>query len=509
MSSEEPISSEEPLSSEEPFSSEEPVASSEESISSEELISSEEPLSSEESSELVSSKIESSSVSSSDPSSYPSDFLSLFDAKSRVSISIKASDDVLSTISDLQGTRNSRYADLYFPVDVTFSHNGTLTEMKEVGMRMKGNTSRSCFFDGSRFTNLVHFKLSFKATFDDELYDIAGLSQYKHDWSEDSAGRKARKKRTYCGLEKLDLKYVPRNYGMVAEEIYAYDRFREAGIPTPYANLAEFELASSSDSYRYLYEIVEPIDKEFLKKRYGKDGAQGDLYKCTYKSMGAADLTRENAIYKSGELLGQRVPQGKIGVSSDWDNYYPSYDLKTNDDLGEESDFSTMADYIKTIHGLRYGNLPESELHRVLDVDEFIRFSALSYLFGNPDDQRYNANNYYLYFKDDGKAVYIPYDWDWCLGITYYNDVTNFRPFDEVSLSGSLPNVYYDTFIGDDSLAYDRTGYKNDYIALVRSYAETALDPSRYSALLDELGLDQSYLDNVSNYMSAKKGVID
>ena len=54
----------------------------------------------------------------------------------------------------------------------------------------------------------------------------------------------------------------------------------------------------------------------------------------------------------------------------------------------------------------------------MVDVDNFLRFAAVSYFMGNPDDLRNNYNNCYVYFlKSSGKAVFIPYDFDRCLGI--------------------------------------------------------------------------------------------
>ena len=48
---------------------------------------------------------------------------------------------------------------------------------------------------------------------------------------------------------------------------------------------------------------------------------------------------------------------------------------------------------------------------------------AACYFAGDPDDIRNNYNNHYLYFrKDTGKAIFIPYDNDRTLGVTYgYN----------------------------------------------------------------------------------------
>ena len=54
----------------------------------------------------------------------------------------------------------------------------------------------------------------------------------------------------------------------------------------------------------------------------------------------------------------------------------------------------------------------------MVDVDNFLRFAAVSYFVGNCDDLRNNYNNCYVYFlKSSGKAVFIPYDFDRCLGI--------------------------------------------------------------------------------------------
>ena len=53
-------------------------------------------------------------------------------------------------------------------------------------------------------------------------------------------------------------------------------------------------------------------------------------------------------------------------------------------------------------------------------MDYYASFMAASYFAGDPDDIRNNYNNHYLYFrKDNGKAIFIVYDNDRTLGITY------------------------------------------------------------------------------------------
>ena len=64
-------------------------------------------------------------------------------------------------------------------------------------------------------------------------------------------------------------------------------------------------------------------------------------------------------------------------------------------------------------------NVTKEEIAKVVDMDSFLMFSAVSYFVGNPDDMRNNYNNYYIYFlKSSGKAIFIPYDQDRVLGVT-------------------------------------------------------------------------------------------
>ena len=71
----------------------------------------------------------------------------------------------------------------------------------------------------------------------------------------------------------------------------------------------------------------------------------------------------------------------------------------------------------------------------------------MSYFLGNPDDLRNNYNNFYLYFvPSTGQALFIPYDYDRCLGVTYEwnptgNGVTEDSPFgEEIAAGGNQRN---------------------------------------------------------------------
>lgn len=442
----------------------------------------------------------SSSTSSADVASPVSpEFLSFFEPANHSKVSISASDEVFSFISAYQDSKTSKYADVYLPATITISFAGQDYVFEEAGIRMKGNTSRTSFFHNGAFTNLVHFKVSLKATFDSEEYDDELLTQFRHDWTGDDKGKKNRKNRNFLGLEKFDLKYVPRNYSScVVREVYAYRAFQQEGLMSPYSTLVEMKLSSNSASISSTFQFVETIDKQFLKRRLSKAESAGDLYKCTYNGWGKADFTRDGAVDKS---TFERISNGKIGVEDTWNGYHPIYDLKTNEDLGEGADFSSMANFIKTLWHCIYADGSANELENVLDVQQFLSYSAVCYLLGNPDDQRYNYNNFYLYFRpSDGKAIFLPYDWDWCLGLDFSGVMDSLYPLDEWTLDGQTPSNVYLAALYGDKLSYAKT----DYMAYVKDYAGDVLSVSAFTDLANTYG-QTSEVNEVASYMNAKR----
>jgi hypothetical protein len=63
--------------------------------------------------------------------------------------------------------------------------------------------------------------------------------------------------------------------------------------------------------------------------------------------------------------------------------------------------------------------ITKEDIAKVVDMDNFLAFEAVTYFTGNPDDIRNDYNNYYIYFlASSGKAVFIPYDVDRVFGLT-------------------------------------------------------------------------------------------
>lgn len=349
-------------------------------------------------------------------------FYELFDYNNHVAMHLDISDKELKKIQkdhekySSMGSKSPIYrmADLY--VTITKPGGEKLQYViEQVGVRMKGNTSRTDFYDdNSGMYNLVHFKISFEETFDDaEYYGSDALV-----WTDDAA-RKERKNRTFATLSKIDIRWNRNDDPTYIREIYAYDLYRENGVLAPHANLASVDIG---DDHAGVWVFYEPIDNTFLEKYLPEEAIGGDLYKLGWTND-PADFTRFHS----------------YGVEDEDAGKFFIYDLKTNK---KTSDHSSLRNLINTISS---NNLSRSSFERLVDVESFLNYSAVSYMIGNPDDLRNNYNNSYIYFRaDTGKMIIIPYDMDRGLGVNTWNPyghgMTTDSPFQDYNVCGGQRN---------------------------------------------------------------------
>lgn len=362
---------------------------------SEEVPSEEQP--SEESSESISeesSEIDSESTSEEETE----DLYKLFyNPSNKVEIELDFSNQAIYNLAKYSD--NEEKKEMYHPVDVTITINDKEYFFEECGARMKGNTSRNPNFvdENGYIHGLVHFKISFNQTFD----DAEDNDYYIRTWASKEE-RTERKDRRFAGAKKFDIKYNKSQDGTYTKQMYAYSAFREEGLFAENNNLVRTTIKTDTDSVTEVYLAQECIDKEFLQRRLPKAEAKGNLYKSTYTDMGPADLTTNSL--------------NSIGVEGPY--YHPSYDLKTNDDP-EEIDHSLLRNLINTINNNKSdASSFKPILDELIDVEMILKYQAMCWVMGNPDDNRNNYNNFYIYFNSvSNKAIFIPYDYDRCLGI--------------------------------------------------------------------------------------------
>ncbi len=289
------------------------------------------------------------------------------------------SEDMLAyqDIDEWMRTGSYRHADIVYEDDI-----GTIT-LGNVGIRTRGNTTRMLPEDEDGL-HRAHFALKFDETFDAQ----EGTEEYA-----------ALKDRSFCGLDKLNLKW---NLWMDAShihELYCYELLREAGVISPSVSLVSLDICIGGSLVHYgVYTMIEPVDKPFLTKRFGKQANDGNLYKCLWENIPAS--------------LEAGIPDEEIGIK-DWESgYRPAYDLQTNEDAYNTWDLAAFIDNLNHMNDTDFAEY----IARRFDVDSFLRLMAVNLLVGTPDDYRTTGNNYYLYFNNAGRIVMIPYDYDSSLG---------------------------------------------------------------------------------------------
>lgn len=386
-------------------------------------------------------------------------FYALFDSKNHISIRLDISDGELKKIQQdyekysSMGSKSPIYrmADMY--VTIT-KPNGQELEyvIKQVGVRMKGNTSRTSFYnDNDGMYNLIHFKVSFGETFDDaEYYGSDALV-----WTDDAA-RKERKNRTFATLEKIDMRWNKNDDPTYIRETYAYDFYRSCGVLAPHTTLASVDIGND---HAGVWTIYEPIDKIFLEKNLPESALGGDLYKLGW--------TNEGATFTSFS---------QYGVEDEDAGKFYIYDLKTNK---KTSDHSSLKNLINTLNS---SACTKTSFESLVDLDNFLSFCAASYMIGNPDDLRNNYNNCYIYFRaDNGKMMIIPYDMDRGFGVNkdwnpFGDHMTTDSPFSAKTANGDQRSPLFNKSILSGGFFVD------EYIeALKRVSSDSMLDPDEFA----------------------------
>ncbi len=358
--------------------------------------------------------------------------------------------------------------------------------LNEVGIRMKGNTSRTDFMneDGS-FYNLIHYKISF-----DEF----------------------QKGRRFLGMKKLDLKWNKNYDATQIKQVYSYKMFESFGVTAPKCTLAPLTLTTtslpgggSSTVELGLYELIEAIDKTFIDRRFPETEQGGNLYKCTWGAYNGewtgSDLRSAGAVHKvAGTYV--RTDNGRIGVEVPDSGYYPTYKLKTNETNPDYSDLATLIGVLNSTTDYTNATVL-GQIAELMDVNDFLQYETISYFLGDPDDTRNNYNNYYLYFtKNTKRAYFIPFDFDRCLGIVKdWNPsgdaMTSVDPFSNLALGNysEQRNPLYKYFIMNGGSASYRHNFAYDLSIITK---ETRLSDAHFKGYYDAYYASYHGLETVS-----------
>ena len=287
------------------------------------------------------------------------------------------------------------YTTQYVIATATFVKEGETTVIDSVGLRLKGNTSRrrpegrsgQMHERDNTDWHHVHFGVNLRKFVDDDAHTIQGVRKLHLKWFKDDP--------------------------MYVREKFCYDLFKRAGVWTAirdnYCRLWVHVEGDSQEAYYGVYEMLEPIDKRYLKDRKKQFGASdGYLWKCRNAAAGLNN------------------PNGDIWYDDDTDDRH-AYTLETQT---EEFDSARvqLVDFMNKLC-----NLSDSEFYTWIqqstDIDLLLKTYAVNVAVGMWDDYWNNANNYYIYFNARGtsgyKFYFIPYDYDNTLGTSMRSGVQN------------------------------------------------------------------------------------
>ena len=397
----------------------------------------------------------------------------LFNINNKIIFKIDISESELNKIeNDYQlyskmGSKSPIYRMCDFNITIENDNSIETYFINQVGIRMKGNTSRTSFYDqDTGIFNLINYKLKFNETFDDE-----------DDYLEDELVtyptkelKKERKNRTFATLEGLELKWNKNFDGTHVRTYLAYDLFTQNDYLAPESNVCDVMITNKGKLENLgLFDFNEPIDEVFLSKHLSEDDLGGDLYKVGWDHSNGGSLTM-NTLYS-------------IGLENEKENLFYVYDLKTNK---KTSNHDSLINLINALD-------KNQNINDLVQMDMFIKFMSISYMLGNPDDYRNNYNNYYIYFlKSNKKAIFIPYDLDRCLGITkdwdpYGYGSSKVDPLYKYTVTGNEVNPIVRNILNNKD-------YRNKYINTLNSLCNQYFSYEYFLTTYNIVSMNYSYL---------------
>ena len=274
----------------------------------------------------------------------------------------------------------------YVMATLSFIKDGETTVIDSVGLRLKGNTSRrrpegrngEIHVRNNTDWHHAHFGVNLRKYVDDDAHTIQDVRKLHLKWFKD------------------DPAYV--------REMFCYELFRRAGVWTAvrdnYCRLWIHVEGDSKEAYYGVYELMEPIDKRYLKDRKTRFGASnGYLWKCRNAAAGLNN------------------PNGDIWYDDDSDDRH-AYTLETQTEEFDSARIQ-LVDFMNKLSNLNDNDF-YTWIQEVTDIDLLLKTYAVNVSVGMWDDYWNNANNYYIYFNARGltgyKFFFIPYDYDNTLG---------------------------------------------------------------------------------------------
>ena len=300
---------------------------------------------------------------------------------------------------------------------------------KDVGFRIRGNTSRRKPQDSAGNYIQSHFAIDFE------------------EWLTDEDKAANLDKKLAKSMRGVMLKRF-KDDATYSREVYGYNLFRKNKIwvapRASYTTLKiqivdDLDLDKDGDIKEFetvnygVYGMIEEIKKRFLAERTEKQGGgnfvgnNGNLWKCTWKGCKPNFVKNEANSIGEESIEPVKDSSGKV-VQFNKETF--TYDYKGDNTLAEgKTQLLAFMEELNNLPDCNDGNNDEADIATIkefytnkMDGDLFLRTYAINVILGMNDDYWVNNNNFYFYFDEDGKGYFIPYDYDNILGVSCVGD---------------------------------------------------------------------------------------
>ena len=291
---------------------------------------------------------------------------------------------------------------------------------KDIGFRIRGNTSRRRPQLGNGAGNNDYVQAHFALDFEEWI-------------------PKGEDKKLADCMKGIILKRF-KDDATYSREVYAYNLFRQNGIwiaPRAAYTTLKIQIDEGDGTFETVdygvYSMIEEIKKQFLKERTTKTGGylssnKGNLWKCLWKSGNGPNFVKDDANSIGEEdvsfTFADEVERTDI---IDKTNITYDYDYKGDNDLEEgRTQILAFMEELNNLPNCTDGVNDSADKEKIAKFynekmagDLFLRTYAINVVLGMWDDYWINNNNFYFYFDEDGKAYFIPYDYDNSLGVCH------------------------------------------------------------------------------------------
>jgi spore coat protein CotH len=299
------------------------------------------------------------------------------------------------------------------------------------------------------------------------------------------------------GVKKLNFN---NNWGdpSFIREVLGYELFRQMDVPAPRAAFIDLWV---NEIHLGLYTMVEQVDKIFIQNNFSY--TNGNLYK-PEKPAGnlawtKADLEGDETgssgdINIGGGSLDDiiNVVNGNDSSNTDSDaadaSLIEQMGLKTNENKSDHSLLFSLLDILN--------NEPDDtfpiKIGQVLDVDEVLRFLAVSSVLVHLDNYIGSGENYYLY-DNNGKFVIIPWDLNLSFG-TYRIDLAMEQVIDFYIDEPTCGAISAKPLV---NRLLSNSTYLEKYHSYIQNLLDGGFDVDTMNARIDELvGIIHSYVED-------------